>query len=747
MPQAKCTAEAHPRRLPTQFRLGFNQEITTETYSTEGFEQILKKSRNRLPCLVSKILWFRVVLLTTPFALVAAGLWLSVKARQFRFSRSADMIYVVQSPPGEFNPFVPNTGVTREITDMIFERLFRRDDDLKLRAHLAESWSEHQRITLRMKDEESAIAGAEILKSEEGNVKSVGILEAKREGLILRAWLNGHDRSKVDEFLALFKPEQKAELLKVRLRIRDSIDQSLGLFLENAVERNQVQMLHYRNDQEADLFLEGDTDLFLKEIRLYYESNRDLEPEIVILDQSSFYTEMDMSLKLRDDLHWQDGEPITAKDVIFSYNELTRPGSIYPLKDDFWFVDSVEEVGALEIRIECAASSAVMLESWEKLPILPAHRLTRNMTDEAWREFFKKPIGSGPYAMLERRDDGGVILAAHTGYFRGAPKQERIIYRMMHDREERLLGMRLGRIDIMEPDPREQLWMERHQDQIRFIDDVPRYQTFVAWNLRRDLFVDPKVRRALALAVDTETIVRECSGDEAKPCRGLYFPGSPYAKKSPNTPGFNLEEAKKKLADAGWKSGPDNQWKLPDGKPATFSIGYDAGNLLNEKLAVELARAWSKLGVDVDIQPLPWPELLGLFPEANFDAVILGWELEVGRNQRSVWHSRFAAPGSSNFCGLRSSEVDSLLEQILLETDPEKAVELTGKLQDKIAELQPALFLCETGRHLAIRRGGLAQVRPRIDGEMTAENLMIGRTGFSAVRPWWVRKEPAPQKE
>ena len=66
-----------------------------------------------------------------------------------------------------------------------------------------------------------------------------------------------------------------------------------------------------------------------------------------------------MSLKLRDDLHWQDGEPITAKDVIFSYNELTRPGSIYPLKDDFWFVDSVEEVGALEIRIECAASSAV----------------------------------------------------------------------------------------------------------------------------------------------------------------------------------------------------------------------------------------------------------------------------------------------------------------------------------------------------------------------------------------------------
>ena len=61
-----------------------------------------------------------------------------------------------------------------------------------------------------------------------------------------------------------------------------------ALFLENAVESNQVQMLHYRNDQEADLFLEGDTDLFLKEIRLYYESNRDLEPEIVILDQSQF---------------------------------------------------------------------------------------------------------------------------------------------------------------------------------------------------------------------------------------------------------------------------------------------------------------------------------------------------------------------------------------------------------------------------------------------------------------------------
>ena len=227
------------------------------------------------------------------------------------------------------------------------------------------------------------------------------------------------------------------------------------------------------------------------------------------------------------------------------------------------------------------------------------------MTDEAWREFFKKPIGSGPYAMLERRDDGGVILAAHTGYFRGAPKQERIIYRMMHDREERLLGMRLGRIDIMEPDPREQLWMERHQDQIRFIDDVPRYQTFVAWNLRRDLFVDPKVRRAPRSRRRYRNHRPGMLRRRSQACRGLYFQAAPTLKKSPNTPGFNLEEAKKKLADAGWKSGPDNQWKLPDGKPATFSIGYDAGNLLNEKLAVELARAWSKLGVDVDIQPPP----------------------------------------------------------------------------------------------------------------------------------------------
>ncbi len=690
---------------------------------------------------MSKVLWFRVVLLTAPFALVAAGLWLTAHARQFRFERSEDMIYVIQSPPGDFNPFVPSTGVTREITDMIFEHLFRRDDDLKLRAHLAESWTDRQRVTLRMKDVEAAVEGADYIVSGEEKVKAVGILDAEREGNILRAWLKGHDQSKISEFIALFDEEKKAKLLHIRLRVRDSVDQSLGLFLENAVERGQVQLQHFRNDQEADLYLEGDTDLFLKEIRLYYESNRDQEPEIEILGHSNYYTEMEMTLRLRDDLTWQDGLPITADDVLFSYEELTRPGSIYPLKQDFWFVDKVEKVGDLEIRIACRESSAVMLESWEKLPILPAHLLSRNMNDEEWAAFFEKPVGSGPYAMVDRREDGGVMLAAHPKYFRGTPRQERVIYQIIPDREKRILGIKLDRIDVIEPDPREILWMEREQDEVRFLEDVARYQTFVAWNLRRDKFADPKVRRALAYAVDLETVIRECSGGKATLPRGLYFPGSPYAKDSDKTPKFNPVKSKLSFEEAGWKMAADGIRTLPNGDRARITLAYDAGNVLNEKLAIELKRAWDKVGVSVTVKAMPWNELLQIFPEAEFDAVILGWEQEVGRDQRRVWHSRFAEPGGSNFCGLRNSEVDALLEDILMATNLEDAIKLTGELQDEIAELQPAFFLCETGRRLAVRRNALVQVRPRIDGELKEEPLMVGRTGIEAVRPWWVRKE------
>ncbi|NNE92014.1 MAG: hypothetical protein HKN23_10240 [Verrucomicrobiales bacterium] len=691
------------------------------------------------------MMWLRVFLFTAPVALAAAGAWIFTQARQFQFERSEDLIYVIQQPPGEFNPFLPSTGVTREITDMIFERLFRRDDDLKLRGHFAESWENRQRIVLRMKDEETAETAALLVVDEENpEVKALNILEAERQGPEIRVWLEGYDRSKIDQFLALFSEEEKADLLHVRLQLKDSIRESFELFLGNSIEKEKIEMMHYRSAREVDLFVGGETDLFLKELRLYYESNRNLEPEIELLGKSNFYTEMDMSLRLRDDLLWQDGQPITANDVIFSYEELTRPGSIYPLGSEFWFVSSVEKIGDLEIRINCLEASAVMLESWEKLPILPAHRLNPNMTDEAWRDFFRNPVGSGPYGLLERRNDGGVMLRAHEGYFRGAPKQSHVIYQLIPDREERLLALRRGKIDVVEPDVRELAWMGREQDTIRFLEDAPRFQTFLAWNLRREKFSDPRIRRALAYAVDLETIVKECSEGHASPFRGLYFPASPYNHDSENTPKFRPREAKRLFEEAGWK--PDETGEklrhLPNGDPARFTLAFDESNLLNGKVAAELKRSWGRHGIRVRLLPMSWAELIETrVTDSKFDALMLGWELEVGRDQSRVWHSRYATPGNSNFTGLRDKQVNHLLDEILHETDPEKTVELTAQLQDLIAELQPCLFLFQTGRKLAVPRDSLVLIRPRLDGEMRVEPLMIGRTGIESVRPWWVRKE------
>ncbi len=84
--------------------------------------------------------WLRPLTLLAPAGVVAAALWLVGESGRLEYRKDGDLVVAIAHEPGAFNPLMPGTGVTREITELIFDRLLRLDDDLQLRPHLMTSW-------------------------------------------------------------------------------------------------------------------------------------------------------------------------------------------------------------------------------------------------------------------------------------------------------------------------------------------------------------------------------------------------------------------------------------------------------------------------------------------------------------------------------------------------------------------------------------------------------------------------------
>jgi ABC-type transport system substrate-binding protein len=160
-------------------------------------------------------------------------------------------------------------------------------------------------------------------------------------------------------------------------------------------------------------------------------------------------------------------------------------------------------------------------------------------------------------------------------------------------------------------------------------------------------------------------------------------------------------------------------------------------------MAEALVEQWLGIGVVVEIEKLPWQEILTerLLPR-QFDGVMLSWETPLGRDRYATWHSEAAAEGGGNLFGLRNQVVDELLQTLRFESDADSIATAASSLQEMIAELQPCLFVCESGRIIWTRERAIETARSSPDGGYQISEPGIGKAGLERVRPWWVRKEP-----
>lgn len=686
--------------------------------------------------------WLRSLLFASPLCLVFGVVLIFSQLERAKWPSDVDaLVTLIDDPIGLLSPITPQKGIPREITRLIFEPLLQRGTSGELMPHLLESWETRTMVTIKCASEENAGASEAKLRAGEYEGPGQKILVVERLEDVLSVVLEGDSPEMAEALVKRFDPADLGDYQLVRLTLDHAIRSTLETFLATAVERPKVGLVEYRGDEVADLLIGGDPTEFIRELNLYLSSNDDLDPKLETLGPRCHTSGIEVVLTLSKAVKWHDGTPVTSRDLHFSFESMTRGNAPLPLADSFRFVERLEVIDPLRVRATCTNIPAAHLEAWEKLPLLPAHRLESLGEPAEWLSFFENPIGTGPYQITQRLPGGGIELQANEAFRGGAPLQKLLRYRRSGSFESTVLGLQRGEIDRLNPDNRLRQWSGRHPEVWQVTKGGVQHQIAIVWNVRRPSLEQSNLRMALAKCVDLTTALPQSFEEFSTPSRSLFSPRSPYAKEVMLLPLHDPAAASREFDRAGYPMSPAQPWREKnDGTPLHFTLAVNSANAAQLSLAEHLIDLWAQQGVAVTLESLPWSEILQKrLPRREFDAVLLGWELPLGRDIYALWHSSQAGPGGSNLSGIQDQELDRLLEELREETGSAEMVALAKKVQDRIAALQPCMFLCDTGPLATIRTGAI-EIRPP-DGAKSVKPMELNAIADPwEMRSWWVKR-------
>lgn len=391
-----------------------------------------------------------------------------------------------------------------------------------------------------------------------------------------------------------------------------------------------------------------------------------------------------IEFKLRRGVKWQDGEPFSAQDVLFTYNLIKSPKTITPYASDFRVVKSVKVINDTTLRVTYEKPYFKALETW-MMGIVPYHIL-KNEKDIMGSAFNTHPIGTGPYILKKLEFSKQIVLEANPDYFEHAPKIDKIVFHVISDPMSRFLMLKSGQIDIDSLDPMQverQLGTDFHK-KFDVIEMPSHSYTYLGFNLRLKKFQDPKVREALSLAINRQELIDILFLNHGKVCTGPFLPGSKGFNTNVKSPDQDLTKALALLKAAGYDAA----------HPLEFEIATSNSNAIRPYAAEILQRQLARVGVKVTLRVMEWQAFLNtvVMPK-KFETVLLGWSLSLTPDPYMVWHSDSDVPGGFNMIGYHSGVADRLIEQMEHSTDPEKIASLQRDIFKQIVADNPYLFL------------------------------------------------------
>jgi peptide/nickel transport system substrate-binding protein len=457
-----------------------------------------------------------------------------------------------------------------------------------------------------------------------------------------------------------------------------------------------------------------------------YDENLDIAP---YLAESWELDERGVTMRLRNDVFWHDGQPVTAEDVVFTFELAKDPQTASLLESAYLtMVRSATVVDPHTVRFEFVAPHSQPMEGFWWAPV-PRHLLEGVPPGQlAQSAFNRQPVGSGPFRFVSWEPGQAVTLDANDQFpeaLGGRPLVDRIVFRIVPESTTRLTELLTGAIDFnytVLPDEAQQVEQARGPE----LRSYPsREFVYVGWNNNREPFRDPRVRQALAHAINQQEIVDALLFGYGQPAAGPVMPESPLHPGVDPIP-HDPERARALFAEAGYTAGADGILRNGQGRPLRFTL-MTSENRLRQDISTVLQQQLRRAGVDMQVRVMEFQTLLAQHRARDYEAVLASWTLDSFRVDPTPLFSCEEAQreGSPNRAGYCNPEADRLMLAGLRETDAGRSRETWRELTQLLQRDQPITFLYWSEE--------IAGIAPRLQGaEMDARGKLV------YVQRWWI---------
>jgi len=409
------------------------------------------------------------------------------------------------------------------------------------------------------------------------------------------------------------------------------------------------------------------------------------------------------TFKIRDGIKFHDGEPMTAKDVAFSVN-------LYKANSDYVYLNSYT---ANFDTVEATDDNTVVITLLEGVPnmdyllsylyIVPEH---------IWKDYTETPgsvefentamIGTGPFKMVEYKQNEFVHLAANKDHFNNPPKVDEVVFQTFESQDVLVQSLKSGQVDMITELPAtavETLKGEANIEVVAGAPFAPGVSDIIINQMNPEAcptdaggictghpaLLDRNVRLALAHATDKQKLIDVVLLGFGTPGLTLIPDGiGSWYNDSITDYEFDVAKANHILDDAGYLDTDNNGVReMPDGsQPLSFRVHWPSDSIDASRQAELVSEMWKEIGVATELQAVDLDALISeCCPAFDFDIILWGWDSDPDPNLLLGVHTTAKISNGYNETGYSNPDYDALFEKQGIELDPAKRQEIVWQMQ------------------------------------------------------------------
>ena len=398
-------------------------------------------------------------------------------------------------------------------------------------------------------------------------------------------------------------------------------------------------------------------------------------------------------LELRNDVLWHDGRKVSAEDVVYTIDMQRNPESASPRRADVAAVTSATARDSFTVEVRVNRTGLYTVNALLEVVPVPKHLLEGVSAAELRNApFGRNPVGNGFYKFGGWTAGQSLTMLVNAEKPDGRAAIDRIVMRFLPDMNAAITELLTGGGDLIPKlPPTHKARVE--QSQTAKVYNGPRVRpAWLAWNTSRAPLDDVRVRRAILMAIDRETVVKAMFGDVGQPAWSwiptVLREHSPDVRVTP----YDTAGARRLLEEAGWRDTNRDGILDRNGQPLRIEVEFISSDLTRQDVLVTIQSMLRRVGVDVAPRAYESTTWVSRLREGTFAGSFWGWGWGpgvAGPNAQMILHSRSIPPNGPNFSRFRNARVDQLIDSILVVPDTTRARPLWRQLEQLVLDEVP----------------------------------------------------------